>query len=217
MDRDFREMEVDPGKRLYEPKITRQANVIPEYLFWNSQSTFYNFGTPAVPGASGRVVLSAPLGSISDPNAKIFAFKHHLATQAVDLATQYLIPNKTGVLFQTGDVAEAIRQGAAAVGWSLSAGYGYVETERYLGIFHEVAPASQALVCDDCHNGGSRLNFTALGYDPKVQRNGKPLCASCHGDKSDKWPPSEFFIRVHDKHVRDKRVACSECHAFPAP
>ena len=214
--RDFRSAEVDQARRLYEPSIERRQAVTPEYRFWDGRSYIYEFGTPAAAGSSGRVLMAGPLGDINTTGAKIYPFKHHQAVQAVDPVTQFIIPLKMGLLFQTGNVDQAVRQGAAAVGWGLPQGYDFIQTERYMGIFHEVSPADEALACADCHEG-SRMDFAALGYGVKTSRNGRPLCASCHEDKSDEWK-TNFFQRVHDKHVRDERAACTECHTYtPAP
>ncbi len=51
--------------------------------------------------------------------------------------------------------------------------------------------------------------FSALGYDPKETRNGRPLCASCH-----KLKKNVSFYKLHDKHVKDKKIACAERHTF---
>jgi hypothetical protein len=206
MFRDFRASEVDHLKNLYEPALTRQANVTPVYAFWNGSTIFYNYGSPANNGT----VLASPKGGVTDAIAKLFPFKLHHAMQAHDPATGQLIPLKMGILFQTGDTDRAIRQGAADAGLSLSQGYDFVETSRYMGIFHEVAPADQALSCSACHDANPpRVDFTALGYTPNSTRNGKPLCASCHGSKT-----LNDFYKLHDKHVGDKNIACSECHSF---
>ncbi|MBI4785939.1 MAG: DNRLRE domain-containing protein [Chloroflexi bacterium] len=214
MFRDFRAVEIDPVKRLYEPKMTRQSNVTPQYAFFNGTSYFAEFGKPVTKNAAGSVVLSSPLGKITDAGAKIFAFKKHQALQALDPVQQMLIPFKMGVLFQSGNVDQAIQQGAAAVGWTLSQGYQFIPTERYMGIFHGVAPKAEALTCNACHSGGTRLDFDGLGYAPNAQRAGKPLCASCHSDKSGEWSSSTLFTKVHAKHVTDKKINCSECHGF---
>lgn len=217
MFRDFSQpAEVNPSNLLYEPHIERGLNVIPEYRFFNGLSSFYQFATPAILGASGSVVMSTPLGTVSDAGVRLEAFKHHMAFQARAVDTSYLIPLKMGILFQTADIDKAIRQGAAEVGWSLPEGYEFVPTERYMGLYHEVAPKEYALRCDNCHNGGTRLDFDALGYTPRTEYNGKPFCASCHKDMSSEWPPSEFFMKVHEKHVKDKRIDCIRCHFFSA-
>ena len=83
-----------------------------------------------------------------------------------------------------------------------------------MGLFHEVTPKEQALSCNDCHNGGTRLDFVALGYTPKAKYNGKALCTSCHEDEADEWSPSEFFADVHDQHVDDEGFDCGKCHTF---
>ena len=44
------------------------------------------------------------------------------------------------------------------------ADFTWVETVRYMGIYHEVQPATHALRCLDCHGGGDRLDWQALGY-----------------------------------------------------
>ena len=201
--------EVDPATRLYEPHMVKAAHVTPEYRFWNGRSEFYQFGSAAVPGADGRVVMAGPLGSISDAGAKIFPFKHHTGRQPADPSGR-LLPLKIGIFFSTGNIDAAIVEGAKAVNWTYS-GHQFAETERWMGIFHEVAPEEQALACASCHEGGARLDFAALGYTPKATRNGKPLCQSCHGTKEKK-----SFYTLHDKHVRDKKLDCSSCHEFSA-
>lgn len=207
-----------PEKGLYEPHHEKGTQVVPEYRFFNGTSYFYQFGDPAVPGENGRVVMSEPLGDIQDPNAKIHAFKHHLAVQPADAQSGNLLPLKIGKFFESGQLdsedpkKSAVRLGAEAVGWGYQ-GHTFVETERYMGLFHEVAPKSQALECNSCH-GGDRLDFKALGYTPRSSRNGRPLCSSCHEDESDEWSGSEKFRKIHHKHVDDKKLDCGSCHHF---
>lgn len=235
MVRDYREAEVVESKRLYEPKMTREANVTPEYVFDNGTSDFYEFGTAITLGPRDRVVMATPLGSIQDDGAKIIPVKHHVGIQPVDLSSNWLIPVKLGVLFQTGDTDAAIVAGADAMDWPLNDGYDFVTTERFMGIYHEVAPASEALACDDCHGvNATRLDFDALGYAPKEERNGRPLCLSCHGyeDDQEEWG-DRFFYEVHEEHVggegegdggddlsaaavADGHFTCNECHTFNA-
>ncbi len=208
------EPEVDATKRLYDPNMLKASHVVPEYRFFNGMSHFYNFGEPAIPAANGRVLMSGPAGTINDPGARIFPFKRHEGNQPVDPVSDRLLPLKIGIFFQTGDLTTAVEQGAAGVNWTYN-GYEFAETERYMGIFHEVAPSEQALSCTSCHEG-DRVDFALLGYTPKSTNNGKPLCASCHGDKSGAWGPSELFTKVHEKHVTDKKLDCSNCHTFSA-
>ena len=207
--RDYRTAEPN-AKRLYEPTITRGANVTPAYGFWNGQSTFYQFLQPAVVGQ----VMAQPQGGINDSASKLYAFKVHQALLPHDPVSGVILPVKSGILFQTGNVNNAILQAAAELNLSLPNGYDFISVSRYQGIFHEMPPAVQALQCDDCHTG-SRVPFDTLGYTPKTtnSNNGKPLCQSCHSLKTG-WTASEFFIKLHEKHVDDKQVQCSVCHNF---
>ena len=36
---------------------------------------------------------------------------------------------------------------------------------RYMGLFHEIPPAEDALQCLDCHSPDGRMDWQALGYD----------------------------------------------------
>lgn len=198
---------------LYEPHMTKQGNVVPKYRFFNGLSHFYKFGDPAEPGENGRVLMAGPDGSIQDQSAKIHAFKHHLAKQPMDPVTKALLPLKIGQFFESGDLAGAVELGVKAVGWPDN-GFIFADTERYMGLFHEVAPKENALSCNNCHYGADRMDFKALGYAPNATYNNKPLCASCHGDKSDKWSGGQWFTKVHAKHVSDKKYDCSKCHGF---
>ncbi len=198
---------------LHEPHHAKGTDVVPEYKFFNGLSYFYQFGDPVLPEENGRVVMSAPEGNITDQGAKIHAFKRHLAYQPVEPKNGRLLPLKIGKFFETGIIDGAVALGAAAVGWEYK-GHDFARTERYMGIFHEVAPKEQALACNDCHNGGTRLDFAALGYTPKEKYNGKALCTSCHEDESDEWSPSEFFAGVHAQHVDDEGFDCIKCHNF---
>jgi len=200
------------AKGLFEPNHEKLTHVVPEYKFFNGMSSFYQFGAAAEPGPDGRIVMSAPIGDINDGGAKIHAFKKHLATQPIEMSGKRLLPLKIGKFFETGVIDEAVALGAAAVGWDYS-GHTFADTERYMGLYHEVAPQEDALNCSSCHNGGTRLDFAALGYTPKETRNGKRLCASCHEDESNEWP-EEYFKKVHAKHVTDKKLDCNKCHIF---
>ena len=49
--------------------------------------------------------------------------------------------------------------------------YEWVNVRRYMGLFHEVQPAENALQCLDCHREGGRMDWAALGYkkDPLLE------------------------------------------------
>lgn len=201
------------AKGLYEPHHEKGLDVTPVYRWFNGQSAFYQFGEPAQAGPNGRIPLAEPLGDVQDPAAKLYAFKYHQGNQPMDPATGRLLPLKIGKFFESGQIDEAVKLGAEAVGWTYN-GHSFAKTERYMGLFHEVAPSDEALACNDCHSGGQRLDFDALGYGRLASRNGRPLCSSCHEDESDEWSGNELFAKIHDKHVDDKGLDCASCHGF---
>jgi len=205
--------ELNETKGLYEPSNLKMANVIPEYHFFNGMSYFYQFGDAAIPEENGFITMSAPMGSITDSGARIYAFKRHEGNQPIDPIERRLLPLKIGLFFQTGVIDQAVQKGAEAVGWNYQ-GHEFARTERFMGLFHEVAPSSEALSCTQCHSSGGRMDFSALGYSPKQTYNGRPLCASCHEDESDEWDTRVRFKKIHEKHVDDKKYDCNKCHSF---
>ena len=66
--------------------------------------------------------------------------------------------------FVDGDLDKAVCAAAHAAYGVEDIEYEWVPTVRYMGIFHEVQPASEALNCLDCHSSGGRLDWKALGY-----------------------------------------------------
>jgi hypothetical protein len=206
--RDFTKTEVDTTNR-YEPVRTFATNVRPVYSWFNNLSYFYEFGTPITLQSLGRYLLAYPLGDITDSSAKIHPFKLHQARVGYDLGGRRQIPVKSKVLWETGNVDQALRQGAAEVGWNIS-GYSFATAQRYFSLYHEVAPAANALKCIDCHVSTGRLDFKALGYGVKTQNAGKPLCASCHGAPHQ----SLDFYQLHARHVDEESVSCTTCHTF---
>jgi len=166
--RDFSQPgDLDETTRLFEPHMLKAAHVVPEYRFFNGKTVFYDFGEPVFRGDDGLVLMAGPQGDVNDPTAKIYPFKYHNAMMATHTPTDRLIPVKMGILFQTGNAEQAIITGANEIGWGYS-GHDFVETERYLGLFHEVSPKEQALGCSSCHDGGTRLDFDSLGYTPRT-------------------------------------------------
>ena len=65
-----------------------QSNVTPVYRFFNGRSRFYEFETEAVPQANGLVLMAGPLGSRTEPGAKITAMKRHTGRQPIDPVTR---------------------------------------------------------------------------------------------------------------------------------
>ncbi len=164
MRRDWSLTEAVPGEGRFEPKIEFQTDVTPVYAWWNGSGEAALPDRPVTVGANGKVAIYKPNGSFNDRNAKIYAFKYHTSKLPVDNATKKLIPIQVGVVFKTGKVEPGIAGGAKAwLGKDVS-DVGWIEAERFMGLFHGVQPAKKALGCRDCHEEGTRMDWKALGY-----------------------------------------------------
>ncbi len=166
MHRDFSKAELVAAQGRYEPAITFQKDVKPVYAWWNGKGTIALPDAPVSP-VGGKVRLFAPEGSRADSKSKLYPFKLHTANMPVDSGTKRLIPVKVGIFFKTGNTDAAVREGGKAAGMDVKQ-VEWVQTERYMSIFHEVAPKENAVKCSECHGGG-RVNWKVLGYpgDPK--------------------------------------------------
>jgi len=204
----FGELNTQSG--LYDPARTMAAEVVPQYRFWDGRSRFYSFGDAAVPEENGNVLMAGPAAAgPATMGAKLHPFKVHTALQPVDTVTNRLLPLKIGRFYMEGDLVNAVPLGQDGVGWQRNP-YGFQSTERWMGLFHEVAPKEQALgfsdSCTSCHGGAStRMDLKSMGY--AARKAVDDLCNDCHGSKA------YAFSRVHPRHT-NKGIDCSACHDF---
>jgi octaheme c-type cytochrome (tetrathionate reductase family) len=180
-----------------------EKHVKPEFAWYDGRVQRMTTTDTYPPGAGSPespIILGTPLATLESPNALIWPFKVMRGRQAVDPVRRLIIVPK---LFGPGGFwagipaadaytpeavqtlwANALTAGARAadqIGADEAYGVGdwvWANTELWLGINHEVAPAAVALDCMDCHNNPT-FDFEALGYscDPMV---GGPECGSRH-------------------------------------
>ena len=125
-------------------------NVVPVYCWFDGSRQSYQLGDKIDP--SKTVVLNAPLGDKRNPQAKITPFKVHQAVQPYDSEQNILAAVKfEDGLWKDYDWTKAVAEGMAAVGKTFSGKVGFVKTEMYSSVHHEVAPAKKSLGCADCH------------------------------------------------------------------
>lgn len=218
----------DAGHVTYDGQkgaFTYGADVVPEYVWFNGQVQYTLAGDKIDP--SGVVAINDFLGDKDDPNAKIWPVKRFEAVQPYDSVNNILvIPHLFGkdesAYWGNYDWNKAITFGMEYAGLPYSGEYDFVKSEMYWPITHMVAPASEALVCKDCHTvENGRLDFAALGYDvTNVNRLTKfpptysienlitpqmapESCQGCHGDEHGMWAQS-----LHG----EKGVGCVSCH-----
>jgi len=189
----------------FHPESIKQNNLTPEYRFWNGTSTTYQLGDIAeLDPNTGGYPTARPIGDIGDSKSKLYPFKYKTAEQPMIAVTKQLVALDTSVFFASGDGVAATKAGLVNMGLSADTPYEWVKTDTYQALNHQVAPKYSALSCNECHGSG-RIDFKKLGYTLKAPQN--TLCSTCHSSKS--YPG---FFDMHDKHVRDKKLACSNCH-----
>ncbi len=144
--------------------ITLAKNVQPAYAWYNGKTRSQLMGEPIRKEKDGTVAIMQPEGNRKDRNAKIFAFKLHRGVLPFLTDRNWLVPLAVDEFFADGDLDKAVREAAAVVYDLHDIQYDWVETIRYMGLFHEVQPAEAALTCLDCHAPEGRLDWQALGY-----------------------------------------------------
>lgn len=202
-----------------------EENVIPDYVWFNGEVSYTLLGDKIDP--SKVVPINQFHGDLNDPNSKIWPVKHFRGKQPYDkvnstLVVPHLFGKDDAAYWGNFDWGKAIQFGMDYVGEPYSGEYDFVETEMFWPITHMVAPADQALTCNDCHTTkDGRLDFAALGYSeddvhrltnfpPTLQielldapHNSPEYCSSCHEEQFNLWK---------DSHHGEKGVGCVSCH-----
>ncbi len=147
--------------------MTLADHVEPELAWFNGKTRLALAGRPVEPLPGGEVPIAMPLGSRDDPDAKIHAFKVHRAKLPVLDGKNWLVPILTEEYYADpdGDVSKFVREAAREFYGIENAQFHWVETIRWMGLFHGIPPADQALGCLDCHGPDGRLDWKKLGYD----------------------------------------------------
>lgn len=148
--RDYSQPVYNETTGLYGPEVGLESNVVPTYFWWDG----HRMRTPP-----------EPIGSVEDTGAKITPWKPMRVTVPFDTATDTPVYIKQGVYKVTGNLDAAVTAGVEASGQEYSGSWTPVTERMYFDANHQVAPASEALQCADCHSGEGQLDFAALGYE----------------------------------------------------
>ena len=149
----------------YSATITLASDVEPVIAWSNGTTWAQLLGQPVAPRADGTVAMMLPQGTRSDPTAKLHAFKLHRGKLPLLSEPKWVVPIVVERFFADGDIDRAVRQAAEETYGLHDASFTWVDTIRYMGIYHEVVPADQALGCLDCHGDNGRLDWAGLGYE----------------------------------------------------
>jgi octaheme c-type cytochrome (tetrathionate reductase family) len=138
----------------------------PTYQWFNGNQAYRYILGDAI-AKDGPTYINKPAGDISDPKARIFPFKIHVANQPYDTVNNYLLqPITAGTdgFWTNFDWDNAFRLAEERMGLPYSGEYGFTETWMYWPTTHMVQPKENALQCSDCHSPEGRLDWEALGY-----------------------------------------------------
>jgi hypothetical protein len=196
----------------YHPAADSDNRLTPVYRFWNGSSRSYLLGeTAVVDPVTGRYPTSRPVGHVSNPDAKLYAFKYKTAEQPITNDTSKLIALATDVFFATADAAAATEQGLTNMGLNPSTPYSWIETDTLQMLNHQVGDEDAALRCADCHDSTARVDLAGeLGY--RMWGSTSTTCTQCHGPE-----PMPSFESLHNEHVLEEGFDCSWCHTFSRP
>lgn len=147
-------------------------NVKPVYMWYNGTIERYMKGQ-VIKDPAKPVVMTRPVGSITDATAKIYPYKYYQGDQPMDSAFKYLsIFQQYKSLWVDFNWNKALIEGAKGSELPYSGKYQFVKTVSYLSAAHEVAPKEDALQCGECHMGGARMDWKVLGYKGDPMRMG---------------------------------------------
>jgi len=193
--------------------FTWEEDVVPAYVWFNGTVEYTLLEDTIDP--TQIVSINKFNGNKDDANAKIWPVKHFLAIQPYDsvnntLVVPHLFGKDETAYWANFDWDKAINAGMDYASAPYSGSFGFIETEMYWPITHMIAPASEALQCQDCHTEeGGRLDFTSLGYektDTHRLTNFPPTmteevqsshiyvpdnCVNCHKDQYNLWTESK--------------------------
>jgi hypothetical protein len=149
-----------------------QSDVTPAYAWWNGRTRHQLMGEEVKVQKDGTVYMMSPVGSKKDKTAKIYPFKLHLGRLPVLEDERWLVPIGVEEFFADGNIHHAVLEGGHYQYGREDFAYDWVDTKRWMGIFHGVVPAENALTCLDCHDEGGRMDWVGLGYkeDPVLKR-----------------------------------------------
>lgn len=181
-------VEVDEtGYETYTSKkgdFTWEKDITPEYRWFNGSVRYVLAGDPIDPQTV--VAVNTIGGEADDPRSRIWPVKIMRGKQPYDLEHNTLLtPQTSGEqgYWKHFDWASALTLGAKAMATDFSGRFGFVETEMTWFISHMVAPAEEALACDQCHARGGRLShindiyIPAMTATPLLDRIGFTLVA----------------------------------------
>lgn len=168
------------GKELHSYLSTKGdfewgENVVPYYAWFDGQVQ-YTTGDRTI-DPTKPVDVNVIEGNPYDGSSRIWPFKRMEGRQAYDKKLKHLVythvwgPTTDTAFWTNFDWGKAIDAGMKAAGVEYSGEYDFVDTHMYWPITHMVAPASEAMDCQECHAKDGRLEGLAGVFMPGTDTN----------------------------------------------
>ncbi|MFT5700780.1 MAG: hypothetical protein ACI8ZB_003665 [Desulforhopalus sp.] len=186
----------------------KEANVKPEYVWFDGTSYVYNVGeTIEANPDTGVFNMAKANGTPFDGKSQIVPIKRHSSIMPWHESGK-MVPPVIMWMFMTGDFDLAVKKGMEEQG--MTGTYSIVNADAEMLITHGVDPKEKAPSCAECHSnsgstadGAGMIPFEALGYH-EVPAKVKS-CNLCHEQKSMNWQS------MHTKH-KSQGLSCVSCH-----
>lgn len=166
------------GHVIYHGKkgdFTYAANVAPEYIWFNGKIR-YTLLDDKVDVEAGVTPINHFSGSPDDGISRIWPVKVFRGMQPYDPVNKTLVvPHTVGkddtAYWSNFDWDKAITAGMKSAGRPFSGKVDFIKTQMSWPITHMVAPAKNALGCEDCHSKNGRLQAIEGIYIPGRDAN----------------------------------------------
>jgi len=162
------------GNLMYSSKrgtFTYAENVNPEYIWFNGSVKFHLLDEKIVPNEDGYVEINSFAGSPDDDRSRIWPVKVFRGLQPYDPVMETMVvPHTTGLdegsYWKNFDWKKSITAGMLSAGRPFSGKVDFIKTQMSWPITHMVAPAKDAVGCNECHSKNSRLQAIDGIYIP---------------------------------------------------
>ncbi len=166
--------EIRDGNLVYSSKtgsFTYAQDVKPEYIWFNGAVRYQLLDAVLEPDENGIVLINEFEGSAGDGKSRIWPIKVFKGKQPYDPVNKTLAVAHTSGHDDTGywenyDWTKAITAGMSSAGKPFSGKVDFISTQMSWPITHMVAPAEDALECQECHQQGGRLEAIDGIYIP---------------------------------------------------
>ncbi len=161
------EYEVYNGKK---GDFVLAENVVPQYIWFNGKVK-YTLRGDKIEASNQPVHINSFEGSASDGKSLIWPVKVFHGKQAYDpvnktLVVTHLAGEDDTAYWENLNWKKAVAAGMASVNAPFSGKVDFIETDSTWPITHMVAPAKDALHCQDCHAANGRLEKVPGIYIP---------------------------------------------------